>query len=69
MKRFKRVGESTDPCGAPTTRNTRGRGCRFARLAAAAFLSAGVKVFLHGAICATPFVPFTVREKVGLAGL
>jgi len=42
---------------------------RFARLAAAAFLSAGVKVFLHGAICATPFVPFTVREKGAAAGV
>lgn len=42
---------------------------RFARLAASAFLLAGVPVYLLGDICPTPFVPFTVKEKGAAAGV
>ncbi|XP_076062732.1 phosphoglucomutase 2 isoform X2 [Oratosquilla oratoria] len=40
---------------------------RFARLAASCFLHAGIPVYLHGKICPTPFVPFTVMQ-LGTAG-
>lgn len=42
---------------------------RFARLAARAFLLAGVPVYLLGTICPTPFVPFTVKELGAAAGV
>lgn len=42
---------------------------RFARLAASAFLLGGVRVYLLGDICPTPFVPFTVKELNAAAGV
>ncbi|KAF2365422.1 Alpha-D-phosphohexomutase alpha/beta/alpha domain I [Trinorchestia longiramus] len=41
----------------------------FARLAASAFLVGGVRVYLLGDICPTPFVPFTVKELHAAAGV
>ncbi|KAK4320745.1 hypothetical protein Pmani_008402 [Petrolisthes manimaculis] len=42
---------------------------RFARLAAAAFLKAGVPVYLFGRIVPTPFVPYTVLQLGAAAGV
>nr|XP_045590179.1 phosphoglucomutase-2-like [Procambarus clarkii] len=42
---------------------------RFARLAAAAFLNAGVPVYLYGKIVPTPFVPFGVNQLGAAAGI
>lgn len=42
---------------------------RFARLAAAAFLNAGIPVYLFGKIVPTPFVPFTVIQLGAAAGV
>uniref|UniRef100_A0A6A7G3A3 Phosphoglucomutase-2-like n=1 Tax=Hirondellea gigas TaxID=1518452 RepID=A0A6A7G3A3_9CRUS len=42
---------------------------RFARLAASAFLLAGVPVHLYSKICPTPFVPFAVKELGAAAGV
>nr|XP_053651327.1 phosphopentomutase-like [Cherax quadricarinatus] len=42
---------------------------RFARLAAAAFLNAGIPVYLYGKIVPTPFVPFGVRQLGAAAGV
>ncbi|XP_064106627.1 phosphopentomutase-like isoform X1 [Macrobrachium nipponense] len=42
---------------------------RFARLAAAAFLNAGIRVYLMGKIVPTPFVPFSVVQLGAAAGV
>ncbi|KAG7174532.1 phosphoglucomutase-2-like [Homarus americanus] len=42
---------------------------RFARLAAAAFLNAGVPVYLYGKIVPTPFVPFGINQLGAAAGV
>ncbi|XP_071550030.1 phosphopentomutase isoform X2 [Panulirus ornatus] len=42
---------------------------RFAKLAAAAFLNAGIPVYLFGKIVPTPFVPFTVIQLGAAAGV
>lgn len=42
---------------------------RFARLAAAAFLNAGVPVYLYSKIVPTPFVPFGVLQLGAAAGV
>lgn len=42
---------------------------RFARLAAAAFLNSGIRVYLLGKIVPTPFVPFSVVQLGAAAGV
>lgn len=49
--------------------DARHNGLKFARLAAAAFVQKGIKVYWFDRFVHTPLVPFTVREMHAVAGV